>query len=83
LIARDFGDTYPYHTLTYIGNDRWLMRRDFTSFSTHFAEVSLEWDDPPPNGPGTSPEPATLALVGLGVAGIAWRRRANRGRSVP
>lgn len=33
------------------------------------------------NGNGTVPEPGTLALLGIGMAGMAWRRRAAARRS--
>jgi hypothetical protein len=38
--------------------------------------------DPPPNGgpPGKAPEPGTLALIALGLSGIAWVRRRSRNR---
>jgi hypothetical protein len=30
---------------------------------------------PPQEDPGTVPEPATLALLGLGMASLAWMRK--------
>ncbi|HEU4854893.1 MAG TPA: PEP-CTERM sorting domain-containing protein [Nitrosospira sp.] len=33
---------------------------------------------PPQEDPGTVPEPATLALLGLGMASLAWMRKRKK-----
>lgn len=37
--------------------------------------IGLSWDDAPPPPDGEVPEPGTMALVGLGLAGVAMFRR--------
>ncbi|ODT75409.1 MAG: hypothetical protein ABS69_10810 [Nitrosomonadales bacterium SCN 54-20] len=37
--------------------------------------VGSEANTPPQENPGTVPEPATLALLGLGMASLAWMRK--------
>ena len=80
VIPKEF-HALPHYVFDYIGNDRWLMKYgNFTSGSTsgsHFYEVSLEWEDPPPFV-DSIPEPSTILIWSLlGIIGIAygWRRR--------
>src|SRR5690349_20439103 len=40
--------------------------------------VGSEANTPPQQDPGTVPEPATLALLGLGMASLAWMRKRKK-----
>lgn len=56
-----------------------LLLEDHGSASGYAVEITADTfiPGPPPSQVGTVPEPVTLALMGLGLAGIGYRRKAK------